>query len=85
LIIVPIMLPIARDIGMNLVQFGIFVTVGINLGLISPPVGMTVFVSAKIAQAPVMATFRATFWWLPAFLLLFTLVAFVPELSLLLL
>ncbi|MFM7706647.1 MAG: TRAP transporter large permease [Gammaproteobacteria bacterium] len=85
LIIVPIMLPIARDIGMDLVQFGIFVTVGINLGLISPPVGMTVFVSAKIAKAPIMATFRATFWWLPAFFLLFLAVAFVPQLSLALL
>ena len=63
----------------------IFVTVGINLGLISPPVGMTVFVSAKIARAPVMATFRATFWWLPAFFLLFLAVAFVPQLSLMLL
>ena len=85
LIIVPILLPVARDIGMDLVQFGIFVTVGINLGLIHPPVGLTLFVSAKIAEAPLIPTFLASLWWLPAFFLLFFLVAFVPSISLVLL
>jgi C4-dicarboxylate transporter, DctM subunit len=82
LIIVPILLPVARDIEMNLVQFGIFVTVGINLGLIHPPVGITLFVSAKVAEAPLVPTFYASLWWLPAFFVLFFLVAFVPGLSL---
>ncbi|MBL8698457.1 MAG: TRAP transporter large permease [Alphaproteobacteria bacterium] len=85
LIIVPILLPVVRDIGLDLVQFGIFVTVGINLGLIHPPVGLTLFVSAKVAEAPLLPTFYASLWWLPAFFLLFFLVAFVPGLSLALL
>lgn len=85
LIIVPIMLPVARDIGMDLVQFGVFVTVGVNLGLISPPVGLTIFVSAKVAGAPIMETFAWTLWWIPSFFLTFLLVAFVPALSLMLL
>ena len=69
----------------RVVQFGIFVTVGINLGLIHPPVGLTLFVSAKIAEAPLIPTFLASLWWLPAFFLLFFLVAFVPSISLVLL
>jgi C4-dicarboxylate transporter DctM subunit len=85
LIVVPIMLPVARDIGMDLVQFGIFVTVGINLGLISPPVGLTIFVAAKVAGAPILETFTWTLWWIPSFLLTFLLVAFWPALSLALL
>jgi len=85
LIIVPIMLPIAREIGMNLVQFGVLVTVGVNLGLISPPVGLTVFVSAKVAGAPIMETFAWTLWWLPTFIVTLVLVGFVPSLSLILL
>ena len=85
LIIVPIMLPVARDIGMDLVQFGIFVTVGVNLGLIHPPVGLTLFISAKVANAPLIPTFLASLWWLPAIFLLFFLVAFVPSVSLVLL
>jgi C4-dicarboxylate transporter DctM subunit len=85
LIIVPILLPVARDIGFDLVQFGVFVTVAINLGLISPPVGLTVFVAAKVAQAPLLETFRMSLWWLPSFFILLLLVAFVPSLSLALL
>jgi C4-dicarboxylate transporter DctM subunit len=79
---VPILLPVAREIGLDLVQFGIFVTVGINLGLISPPVGLTLFVAAKVAQAPLIETFRMSLWWLPSFFILLFLVAFVPWLSL---
>ena len=78
-------LPVARDIGFDLVQFGVFVTVAINLGLISPPVGLTVFVAAKVAQAPLLETFRMSLWWLPSFFILLLLVAFVPSLSLALL
>jgi len=85
LIIVPLLLPVARDIDFNLIQFGVFITVGVNLGLIHPPVGISLFVSAKVAGAPLVPTFYASLWWIPAFVATFLLIAFVPQLSLMLL
>ena len=85
LIIVPILLPVARDLGLDLVHFGIFATVGLNLGLVTPPVGLCLFVAAKIAGAPVIDTAIASLPWLGAFIFFFLLVAFVPQISLILL
>lgn len=85
LIIVPILLPVARDLGLDLVHFGIFATVGLNLGLVTPPVGLCLFVAAKIAGVPVVDAAVASLPWLGAFILFFLLVAFVPQISLILL
>lgn len=85
LIIVPILLPIVRSLGMDLVHFGILATVGLNLGLVTPPVGLCLFVAAKIAGATVVDAAVASVPWLCAFVVFFLLVAFVPQLSLILL
>ena len=85
LIVVPLLLPVAKSINMDLVQFGVFVTVAVNLGLIHPPLGMCLFVSAKVANAPLGETFLMSLWWLPACVITFALVAYLPWLSLALL
>lgn len=82
LIIIPILLPVVRSLGMDLVHFGIFATVGLNLGLVTPPVGLCLFVAAKIAGASVVDAAIASVPWLLAFVAFFLLVAFVPQLSL---
>jgi C4-dicarboxylate transporter DctM subunit len=82
LILVPVLLPVARGIDMNMVQFGIFVTVGINLALITPPVGMTLYVGAKVANASVWQTSIESLPWCLVFVVLFLLVGFVPAISL---
>lgn len=84
LIIIPILLPVARNIGMDPVHFGVFATVGLNLGLITPPVGLCLFVAAKMAEAPLVSTAIASLPWVLCFAIFYVLVAFVPELSLLL-
>ena len=82
LIVVPLLLPVAHSIGMNLVQFGVVVIAGVNLGLIHPPVGLALFVAAKVARAPLASTFYASLWWVPVYLLVLLLVAYIPALSL---
>jgi C4-dicarboxylate transporter, DctM subunit len=82
LIIVPILLPVAQSIGMNLVQFGIFVAVGINLGLVTPPIGVGLFIGAKVAGASVADASVAAIPWFLVFLALFFAVGFVPWISL---
>jgi TRAP-type C4-dicarboxylate transport system permease large subunit len=73
LITVPVILPLMMSIGYDGVWFGIFVTVMATIGLISPPVGLTVFVIQ--AQNPEIAAGKIYLGTLPFLLADFLLVA----------
>jgi tripartite ATP-independent transporter DctM subunit len=83
LITVPVVLPLMASIGYDAVWFGIFVTVMATIGLISPPVGLTVFViQAQNPDIPASKIYRGTLPFLGAdFVLVLLLVAF-PALAL---
>jgi tripartite ATP-independent transporter DctM subunit len=83
LITVPVILPLMGSIGYDPVWFGIFVTVMATIGLISPPVGLTVFViQAQNPDIPAGKIYRGTLPFLAAdFVLVLLLVAF-PALAL---
>ena len=83
LITVPVVLPLMANIGYDGVWFGIFVTVMATVGLISPPVGLTVFViQAQNQDIPVGRIYRGTLPFLAAdFVLVGLLIAF-PALAL---
>jgi len=83
LITVPVVLPLMASIGYDAVWFGIFVTVMATIGLISPPVGLTVFViQAQNPDIPAAKIYRGTLPFLAAdFVLVMLLVAF-PALAL---
>jgi tripartite ATP-independent transporter DctM subunit len=80
LITVPVLLPVVTGIGFDPIWFGVFVTVMSTVGLISPPVGLTVFVvQSQNPQIPVEKIFRGVIPFLIAdILLLVALVAFPP-------
>jgi C4-dicarboxylate transporter DctM subunit len=83
LITVPVILPLMASIGYDGIWFGIFVTVMATIGLISPPVGLTVFViQAQNPDIPAAKIYRGTLPFLAAdFVLVALLVAF-PALAL---
>jgi len=83
LITVPVILPIMAGIGYDGIWFGIFVTVMATIGLISPPVGLTVFViQAQNPDIPAAKIYRGTLPFLVAdFVLVALLIAF-PALAL---
>jgi tripartite ATP-independent transporter DctM subunit len=83
LITVPVILPLMTSIGYDGIWFGIFVTVMATIGLISPPVGLTVFViQAQNPDIPASKIYRGTLPFLVAdFVLVALLVAF-PALAL---
>jgi tripartite ATP-independent transporter DctM subunit len=83
LITVPVILPLMATIGYDAVWFGIFVTVMATIGLISPPVGLTVFVIQ--AQNPDIAAskiYRGTLPFLAADFVLVVLLVLFPALAL---
>lgn len=53
LIIVPVFIPTAQALGIDLVHFGVVVVINIMLGLVTPPYGLLLFIVAKISGAPV--------------------------------
>lgn len=84
LILMPILVPVAAAMGIDPVHFGIIVAANVGLGMVSPPVGICLFVSCGLAETPIE---RAVKPLLPFLLVLFVslmVITFVPELSLLL-
>ena len=84
LILMPILVPVAAAMGIDPVHFGIIVAANVGLGMVSPPVGICLFVSCGLAGTSIE---RAVKPLLPFLLVLFVslmAITFVPELSLLL-
>jgi C4-dicarboxylate transporter, DctM subunit len=58
LVIVPVFIPVAQTLGIDMVHFGVVVVVNLMIGLITPPYGLLLFVVANIARAPLMPIIR---------------------------
>ena len=84
LIFAPIMFPIATALGIHPVHLGIIMTVNMEIGMVTPPVGLNLFVTSGIAKLPVTAVIRAAMPWLVVLLLVLVIVTYVPWVSLVL-
>jgi C4-dicarboxylate transporter DctM subunit len=82
LIFIPILFPAAQAVGIDPVHFGIITVVNIELGLVTPPVGLNLFVGSAVSGMSVVSVFRATIPWMVATIFTLLLVTYVPELSL---
>jgi C4-dicarboxylate transporter DctM subunit len=78
LVIVPVLIPTAQALGIDLVHFGVVVVVNIMLGLITPPYGLLLFIMTNISGAPLRAIVRDTLPFLGAMLAVLALITFVP-------
>ncbi|MDP4536810.1 TRAP transporter large permease [Alkalimonas collagenimarina] len=81
LIFTPIFLPVAVELGMSPLHFGIMMVLNLSIGLVSPPVGSVLFVSCAIAKTRIEAIIRPL---LPLYLAMFAvlmLVTYVPAIS----
>ncbi len=81
-IIVPILMPVAARYGVDPVHLGLIVTLNLMIGLLTPPVGMVLFVLARISKLSVERTALAILpWMIPLFVALL-LITFIPAISL---
>lgn len=81
LLLGPIFVPLAQGIGLDLVQLGVIMVLNLAIGLYTPPVGTTLFISSTIARASIVATTRELwpFWLVGLSVLL--LFSYVPALT----
>ena len=82
LILAPILFPIATSMGIDPVHLGIIMVVNMEIGMVTPPVGLNLFVTSGITGMPVMQVVRAALPWLSVLLVFLVLVTYVPQLSL---
>jgi C4-dicarboxylate transporter DctM subunit len=83
IILGPLLMPIMVDgLGMHPIQFGMFLMVGLLLGLLTPPLGLCLFIAAPIAKASLEKTSLAVIPFLIAELIVLMLIAFIPAITL---
>ena len=83
IMVVPILLPIATDVyGIDPIHFGVVVSINLILGLLSPPVGIGLYVAANVAKISPMAVFRMSLPFFAVTFLALIILALVPQISL---
>ncbi len=80
-ILSPIMLPLAQEIGMNEIHFCIFMVTSLGVGFITPPLGLNLFVLSGLTGESVLAIARQAVPYVGSMLIVVLLLAFVPALS----
>ncbi|MDP2063055.1 MAG: TRAP transporter large permease [Phaeovulum sp.] len=81
LITLPLTVPILHALGIDTVQYAIVMIVGIEIAMLTPPVGLNLFVMAEVAKAPVTEVQRGMLPFLAAMIILWITVILVPQLS----
>ena len=79
LITTPILLPIAKKIGIDPVHFGVIMILNLGIGLLTPPVGSTLFLGSAISGVSMERLTKATLPFFGVMILVLILVTYVPE------
>jgi C4-dicarboxylate transporter DctM subunit len=81
LITAPILFPTAMQLGIDPIHLGIVYVVNMEIGLVTPPVGLNLFVASGITGMPLMQVVRAALPWLMVLLSFLILITYVPIIS----
>ncbi|QTL01649.1 TRAP transporter large permease [Aquabacter sp. L1I39] len=81
-ILVPILLPIVLKLGIDPIHFGLVMTLNLMIGLLHPPLGMVLFVLARVAKLSVERTTVAILPWLVPLLIALIAITYIPDLTL---
>lgn len=81
-ILVPILVPICQQLGIDLVHFGLVMVLNLMIGLLHPPMGMVLFVLARVAKLSVERTTMAILPWLVPLLFSLAIITYFPKLVL---
>ncbi|MBL3565380.1 TRAP transporter large permease [Rhodovulum sulfidophilum] len=80
-IVAPLVFPIAIELGVDPIHLGIIMVVNMEIGMITPPVGLNLFVTSGVAGMPMMRVVRAAMPFLAVLFVFLILVTYVPVLS----
>ena len=80
-IVAPLLFPIAIKLGIDPIHLGIIMVVNMEIGMITPPVGLNLFVTSSVAGMSMISVIRAAFPWLCILILFLILVSYIPWIS----
>ena len=83
-IFVPIILPVAQALGYDLVALGVFMTMNLAIGMVTPPMGVNLYVGAGIAGIDLKTISKAVMPFIIASLVVLFLITYVPQVTLML-
>lgn len=81
-ILAPILMPLALEIGMNEIHFCIFMITSLGIGFITPPLGLNLFIVSGVSGTPVLSISKHAIYFVFAMLAIVLLLMFVPAISL---
>jgi C4-dicarboxylate transporter, DctM subunit len=79
LVIVPILLPAAKALGIDMVHFGLVVTINLMIGLLTPPYGLLLFVTANITGEPIHRIVREALPFIAVLIAALLFMTYVPD------
>lgn len=82
IILTPILVPLMSSYGMNLVHFGVLMTVNVMIGLLTPPVGMVLYVLSGVSGEKVERISKAMIPYIITLLIVVLILSFVPQIVL---
>ncbi len=80
-IVAPLVFPIAIQLGIDPIHLGIIMVVNMEIGMITPPVGLNLFVTSGVAGMPMMSVVRAALPFLAVLFVFLIMVTYIPWLS----
>lgn len=81
LLIVPVVVPLLAPLGIDPIHFGVVLTINMEIALLTPPVGLNLFVIANISRTPLSEVVRGTMPFVGLMLVLLMLITYVPIFS----
>lgn len=81
-IFAPILFPVAIALGVDPIHFGIIIIVNMEIGMITPPVGLNLYVASGISKMSLLDVSKAAIPWLLAVIVGLILITYVPSISL---
>ena len=80
-IVAPLVFPIAMELGIDPIHLGIIMVVNMEIGMITPPVGLNLFVTSGVAGMPMMSVVRAALPFLAVLFVFLIMITYIPWLS----
>ncbi len=82
LITAPLLFPMAMELGIDPIHLGVLMTVNMEIGMITPPVGLNLYVASGISKMGLTETTKACLPWILVMLVYLILITYIPQISL---
>ena len=82
MIMVPLLLPVATVLGIDPIHFGVIITINMELGMLTPPVGLNLFVASGITGSSIKEVVKAVMPWFFVIFIGLMLITYIPKISL---